>query len=41
MMIMGKQQTKNLEELEESKVSEEKKKNCIEEKKAVTKNKGN
>lgn len=40
-MIIGKQQTKYLEEVEESRVSEEKKKNRIEEKKAVTKNKRN
>ena len=40
-MIMGKQQTKNLEEVEESRVDEEKKKNRIEEKNAGTKNKGN
>lgn len=36
-MIMGKQQTKNLGKVKESRVSEEKKKYRIEEKEAVTK----
>lgn len=41
MVIMGKEQTKYLEEVEVSRVSEEEKKNRIEEKKVVAKNKGN